>query len=83
MIIAVLFHALQSYRARQNNDKVLFFDFVIYITNINNIRYYQTGYPVDTKIPQGYVWWVLIVRQNHYDLRKLQFFSYHMEVFII
>ena len=52
------------------------FCFVIYITNINYIRYYQTGYSVDTKIlwPQGYVWWVIIVRENHYDSHNLQFF---------
>ena len=38
--------------------------------------YYQSGYSVDTKLlwPQGYVWWVLIVRQNHSDFHKLQFF---------
>ena len=47
--------------------------------------YYQSGYSVDTKLlwPQGYVWWVLIVRQNHSNFHQLQFFLNNMEVFII
>ena len=73
------FIVLQNCRARQNNDKVVF---SIYITNINYICYYQTGYSVDTKILglQGYAWWVLIVKQNHYDFHKTSFLYYLEEL---